>query len=215
MQKPKVLVTITDGKDIRDHDNRQFESATKALIGKRVFSLSCGIGSIDVDHDRLARLASLTRGRHIEVRGSSGIAQALGVLTVQLQALLRRTQVTMANRRQAMSVESTVAASRIVRLAVDLIILMDCSWSMLGMLSDNSWNGDKEKLPKSKQAAISLINSLNQRFDRVGVARFWDGYELLCPLTADFQKCKQNINRIEGAGGTALFKAIKRATESF
>jgi len=50
MSRAKVLLTITDGEDNHEGRERDFPRAITQLNNKDIYSLSVGIGTIDVDH---------------------------------------------------------------------------------------------------------------------------------------------------------------------
>ena len=211
MGRARVLLTVTDGCDNRDQKNRDFEQTISLLNEKEIFSLSCGIGTIDVDHKGLSKVASRTNGAHIAINSSIGIAEALRDLSVFLSTHILGISIQEPYIRGFMGMFS----QETYRMAVDLIILIDCSWSMLGMKDDNDWSGDKNKLPYTKVACINVIRSLNSGFDRIGIARFWEKYQLLVSLTNDFGLCEKYIRGIEGGSGTGLYRAMAYATEEF
>ena len=211
----RVLLTVTDGCDNRDERDHAFNRAVDALRNRQIFSLSCGIGQTDVDHEGLTRLANQTGGVHVKVLGSMGIAQAMFDLTVFLYARILGVQLAEITQNQAKFMELLAQQKGVARIAVDVMVLIDCSWSMLGMRDDDDWSGDKLKLPRTKEATTLLIHTLNPQYDRVGVARFWEKYQLLQSLTSDFSACCNEIEGIEGGFGTGLYRAMAFAADEF
>lgn len=99
-----------------------------------------------------------------------------------------------------------------MRIPVDVLVLIDRSWSMLGMVQyegeQDDWSGDKHKLPNTKIAVTRLIEALTDERDRVAVASFCEQYSLLRSLTSDFQSCRSALHSIDGGYGTALYKSM-------
>jgi hypothetical protein len=208
MSRLHTLITITDGCDTCDDDGCDFELAIRRLREKRLFSLSCGIGQTDVDHEGLTLLAAETGGLHIAVRGSEGVAQALSDLTQFIRVRVASVTAEVSTDGGDAMNHVSIASAAPVRVAVDAFLLIDCSWSMFGMRDEDDWSGDKEKIVRTRQSACALVDSLNPRFDQVGVARFWRNHEILCRPTDDFTQCKRCIEGIAGGPGTGLYRAI-------
>lgn len=215
MENVKLLLIVTDGKDTIDKKNKSFNQAINLLKSKNIFSLSCGIGEIDVDHGGLTRLAESTGGKHIEIHHSTGIARAIEDLTRYIHTKILHLSKIVETPDEIFQNHIGLIQQNLVLIPIDLFILIDCSWSMLGMMSDGNWNGDKEKLSKAKEATINVVQSLNPNYDHVGVARFWEKYQCLTGLTSDFNKCVKLIGGIKGGGGTGLYRAICFVTEEF
>lgn len=211
MGRAKVLLTITDGEDNGDEKDYYLNKSIKKLKNKGIYSLSVGIGSIDVDHEGLSHVANNTGGIHIMPRNSTGVAQALSNITEIIHTQIAR-QVVMNN---SSYFERTRFQQNNLRAAIDLFILIDCSPSMEGLRSDGSWDGDKMKLINTQHSAINVLRTLHPNYDRVAVASFWEDYELHSSFTNDFQHCANEIAGIETESGTSLYKAMCKAADAF
>lgn len=217
MDRLKVLVTVTDGVDNSYGTRHYYARLVNSLRQTGVLSLSCGIGAVDVDHHGLGSIAKLCGGRHIVVADGGSIARALADLTQVIHDRVGEIS-RIVTREDRVEIERLgFVARRIWRIPIDLLVLIDRSWSMLGMVQHervcDAWTGDSSKLPNAKQAAIRLIQSLNPTHDTAGVASFCDGYSLLQRLTSDFQSCFDAIGRIDGGNGTSLYQSMYLAIE--
>lgn len=211
MSRANVLLTITDGEDNRDEKNRNFEKAIKKLNRNGVFSLSVGIGKTDVDHEGLSIIADETDGKHIAPFNSLGVASALSDITEIIHTRIAR-QVLMSNT----TYEERLEIERNnLRAAINLFILIDCSYSMVGLTSDDRWDGDSDKLYNTKHSAINVLRTLNPHHDKVAVAKFWEKYKLLARFNQNFQRSAEIIADIDPDNGTGLYRAICFATEEF
>ncbi|MDD4351758.1 MAG: VWA domain-containing protein [Candidatus Gracilibacteria bacterium] len=211
MARARVLLTITDGEDNASDKERDFPEAVNNLNKKEIYSLSVGIGTIDVDHRGLALLAHLTGGLHVAPLNSEAVACALRDITTFIHTKIAGLMLSDG----ASHLEQIAVRQRAVRAAIDLLILIDCSWSMGGLREDGTWTGDKNKLKNTKASSINVIDSLDPNHDRVGVAKFWEKYQLLTGLTSNFDHCKRLINGIELDNATGLYRAIGFAAEEF
>ena len=218
----KVLVTITDGVDtdlgvgedvsegtLEWTEGMRVSDLAGFIRDRQVFSLSCGIGLQDVHHWGLAQIARMTGGLHIAISHSSGIAQALAHLTEFMLVRILGAQVTATGSNVTEVRRCTVIQQAIQRLAADVLILLDCSYSMVGMYTDPYPTGDATKLPCAKAAALELINSLNPEFDRAGVVSFCAQVRVLCRLTHDFETCVEAVRGIEPGFKTSLYRAME------
>jgi Mg-chelatase subunit ChlD len=82
---------------------------------------------------------------------------------------------------------------------VDLVLVLDRSGSMA------SYMGTKTRLDGAKEAAIAVINVL-MSYDRVAVVSFDNLASINIQLTSDFEKAKNEIQKIT-TGGTTSFGA--------
>ncbi len=76
----------------------------------------------------------------------------------------------------------------------------------MGIVVDNS-GSMREKRDKVNQAALNLVRSSNPN-DQVFVVNFNDEYYLDCDFTANINKLKEGLEKIEARGGTALYDAV-------
>ena len=76
----------------------------------------------------------------------------------------------------------------------------------MGIVIDNS-GSMREKRQKVNQAALNLVRSSNPQ-DQVFVVNFNDEYYLDQDFTADINKLKEALEKIEARGGTALYDAV-------
>lgn len=211
MSRAKVLLTITDGEDNHKNRKRDFPLAITKLNTKRIYSLSVGIGKIDVDHEGLSILADNTGGLHIAPRNSLDIAQALSHITQVMHTEIAR-DLLLTN---ASYEERIIIQQQNLRAAIDLFILVDCSKSMKGLRSNGSWGGDRDKLRNTQHSAINVLRTLHPDYDRVAVGKFWERYQLLTSFTADFQHCANLLANIDVDNGTGLYRAMCFAAEEF
>jgi hypothetical protein len=211
MSRAKVLLTITDGEDNHQDRKKDFPRAINLLNAKGIYSLSVGIGTVDVDHEGLNILADKTGGIHIAPLNSMGVAQALSNITQVIHTQIAKAELlTNASYQERIEIQQ-----QNLRAAIDLFILIDCSKSMKGLRNDDTWTGDKEKLINTQHSAINVLRTLHPDFDRVAVAKFWGRYQLLTRFTSDFQHCADLIASIDVDESTGLYRAICFASEEF
>ena len=76
----------------------------------------------------------------------------------------------------------------------------------MGIVVDNS-GSMREKREKVNQAALNLVRSSNPN-DQVFIVNFNDEYYLDCDFTANINKLREGLEKIEARGGTALYDAV-------
>jgi len=76
----------------------------------------------------------------------------------------------------------------------------------MAVVIDNS-GSMREKRQKVNQAALNLVRSSNPQ-DQVFIVNFNDEYYLDQDFTADINKLKEALEKIEARGGTALYDAV-------
>ncbi len=76
----------------------------------------------------------------------------------------------------------------------------------MAIVIDNS-GSMREKRQKVNQAALNLVRSSNSQ-DQVFIVNFNDEYYLDQDFTADINKLKEALEKIEARGGTALYDAV-------
>ena len=76
----------------------------------------------------------------------------------------------------------------------------------MGIVVDNS-GSMREKRQKVNAAALNLVRSSNQN-DEVCIVNFNDEYYLDQDFTANINKLREGLEKIEARGGTALYDAV-------
>ena len=222
MDNLRTVATISDGKNCCDYGGSVPERAVSSTLSAHVLSLSFGIGERDVDHAAMESVARATGGRHLVVRGSGDLAREVARQTEFILAIASRRTVVHLGADGARVHQSVVTQASVARLAVDLVILIDRSWSMFGMGADQSsdtprerWTGDPLKMPRAQEAAVQLIRSLNPQYDRVGISQFCEEYKCVQHLTHDFDSCVLAVRSIRGCSCSSLWAAMAKAAAEF
>lgn len=210
-----VLLTLSDGQDTRDSHDYERDCAARELREAGVVSLSCAIGTKDVTHEGLVRIAAATGGLHVASESSLTLVRSGMLLAGYLETeVISRTE-TAASPNLFYHRDEIHISQRSGRRPLDLFVLLDCSLSMVGMRKANDYSGDHEKLARAKEVAKAFLARLNPEMDRAGVARFHALYERLQAFTRDMDACVRAVDRIGPMHGTGLYRAMQSAAKEF